>query len=207
MHRLFLREVSHFHINKVVKAYIIADTILWGAWNLFTPIFAIFVVRNINGGNIEAAASGYSVYLISRIIFELLSAHYLARRAERAKFQTTVIGLLCLSLSYIGFAFSQSIFDMFFYYIIAGFALGIATPAKSALFSIHLDKHREATEWGITDATAYICIAITTILGSIIAKHLGFRTLFLFASIVNLVATLPYLQFLPFGKKYIFTHH
>lgn len=206
MHHLF-NDLSHFHMNRIVRACILAETILWSSWNLFTPIFAIFVLTDIKNGNIEAAASGFSMYLICRIIFELLSAKYLINKPERMKFQITVIGMLCLSIAYIGFSFTTTIFEMFFFYLIAGVGLGIATPAKSVLFAMHLDKNREAAEWSIGDAVVNIFIAGTTIIGSIIAKQFGFSALFLLAGLLNLIGTLPYIQFLPFGKKYIFNRY
>ncbi|MBI2622736.1 MAG: hypothetical protein HYW64_01440 [Candidatus Levybacteria bacterium] len=53
------RNPSHFQINPVVKAFIVSETFLWSAWNFVTPIFAIFVVSNIEGGNVQIAASAF----------------------------------------------------------------------------------------------------------------------------------------------------
>lgn len=201
MQSSLIRKLSHLRVNPVVKAYVIADTLLWSAWNLTTPIFAIFVVTKVIGGNIETAATGYSVYLISRVIFELLSARYLAHKSDKKKFAITVTGMLCMSSAYIGFAYSQTVFEIFLFYAMAGMGLGIATPAKNVLFASHLDKNREATEWGVTDAIEFVCMAIATMIGGIVAHWLGFTTLFLLAAIVNLVGTLPYLRFMPRGKE------
>ncbi len=201
MQRLLVRELSNFRVNPVIKAYIIADTILWSSWNLFNPILAIFILSQVRGGSIETAASAYSTHLISRVIFELISARYLINTSEKKKFQIAIIGMLFLSIAYIGFALSTSVMDVILCYVISGFGIGIATPAKSALFATHLDKHREATEWGITDAVAFICIAAATTLGGIIAKVYGFPTLFLIASVLNVLGTLPYIQFLPLGRR------
>ena len=101
---------NHLRVSPIVKAYILADTLLWSAWSLTTPIFAIFVVTRISGGNIEVAATGYSIYLISRVIFELLSARYLSKKSDRAKFKITVTGMFCMSSAYMGFAFSHTVF-------------------------------------------------------------------------------------------------
>jgi len=37
--------------------FIVSETFLWSAWNFITPIFAIFVVRNIQNGTLQIAAS------------------------------------------------------------------------------------------------------------------------------------------------------
>lgn len=187
---------SHFKINSIVKAYIISDSLLWSAWNFVTPIFAIFVVNNINGGSIENASFGFSLYLISRVIFELLAGKLLINSgADKRKMRMAIAGMLCLSASYLGFAFTSEVLYMYLFYIIAGMGLGIASPAKNALFSIHLDKSKEAAEWGISDAVTFAGMAAASTIGGIIAKSFGFQALFILAFFINLLATLPYLFF------------
>ena len=56
-------------MNPLVKVFIASDIFLWSAWNFVMPIFAIFVISEIAGGNIEIAASAYSVFLITRVVF------------------------------------------------------------------------------------------------------------------------------------------
>lgn len=187
---------SHFRINPIVKSFIISETFLWSAWNFVTPIFAIFVVSSIKGGDVQIAASAFSVYLISRVFSELLSGRYLLQKAEREKFIITIVGMLFISLSYVGFAFSHTILFLFIFYTVAGIGLGIATPAKNSLFSTHLDRNKEPSEWGIYDAVTFIGMALATALGGFIAGQYGFQFLFFLASIVNLLGIFPYLLYI-----------
>lgn len=187
---------SHFQINPIVKSFIISETFLWSAWNFVTPIFAIFVVSNIQGGDVQIAASAFSVYLIARVFSELLSGRYLLKKTDRDKFVITIIGILFISLSYIGFAFSRTILFLFIFYAIAGIGLGIASPAKNSLFSTHLDKNKEPSEWGIYDAITFIGMALATALGGFIAGQYGFQFLFFLASIINLLGIFPYLLYI-----------
>ncbi len=190
------RNPSHFNLNPIVKSYIISDSFLWSAWNLITPIFAVFVVENIEGGNIQLAASGYSIYLLSRVVFEIITGPYLGKSTDRKKFATTILGMILMSASYIGFANASNVIHIFIFYAVAGAGLGIASPAKNSLFSMHLDKNKEATEWGISDAISFICMALATALGGFIAGELGFKILFYVAAVVNILGIIPYLQFL-----------
>lgn len=194
---LFLgRNPSHFQINPIVKAFIISETFLWSAWNFVTPIFAIFVVSNIEGGNVQIAASVFSVYLIARVFSELLSGRYLLGKSDREKFILTIVGMLLVSLAYVGFSFSRTIFFLFVFYVVAGIGLGIAAPAKNSLFSTHLDRNKEPSEWGIYDAITFIGMALATALGGFIAGQYGFQFLFLLASIVNFLGIFPYLLYI-----------
>ncbi len=169
---------SHFlRVDPIVKAYIISECFLWSSWNFITPIFAIFAIENIKGGTIEIAAASYSFYLISRVIAELISGRFFANQSDKRKILTTILGISLMSLSYIGFSTSKTILQLFAFYSLAGIGLGLASPAKNALFSIHLDKNREASEWSIADATSFISMALATTLGGFIAGAYGFKLL------------------------------
>lgn len=183
---------SNFQINPFVKAYIISELFLWSAWSFVAPIFAIFVVNEITGANVETAALAYSIYLISRVLFELISGKFLLKTGDRKKLLLAILGIYCLSIAYVGFWLSTSIIMLFTSYFILGIGLGIASPAKNAIFSIHLDKNKESTEWGISDASSFICMALATALGGFFAHQFGFRPLFLLAAIINLLSIIPY---------------
>lgn len=191
------RNPSHFlKVNPIVKAYIVSESFIWSAWNFTTPIFAVFATQNIRHGSVEIAASSFSTYLITRVIFELLSGKITSKYSDIKKMYVTIIGAGAISFAYLGFAFAVSIPELFLYYGLAGAGLGFMTPAKSSLFSVHLDKNKEASEWSIADATSFIAMAFATALGGFIAGTYGFKVLFLLASLVNLLAIPPYLIYM-----------
>lgn len=186
------RNPSHFRVNPIVKAFIISEAFLWSAYNFIIPIFAVFVLNSIRGGNVQIAASAYSFFLIVRVIFELIICKLLVKSNDLYKIITTIAGMLLLRLGYLGFAFSNSIIYLFVFFGIAGIGIGIASPAKNSLFSTHLDKNKETTEWGIYDAVTFIGMASTAALGGFIASAYGFNFLFILAAIVNFVGIVPY---------------
>lgn len=190
------RNPSHFTINPIVKTFIVSEAFLWSAWDFVMPIFGIFIVTNIAGANIQSAATGYSIYLINRVIFEIISGRILRGSSDRKKFIITIFGMACLSIAYVGFSFSQNLLAVFSFYGLLGFGLGVASPAKNSLFAIHLDKNKETTEWSLADAVSFICMALATALGGFIATQYGFSVLFLLASIINLLGMIPYILYL-----------
>ena len=186
---------SHFQMSPIVKSYIVGDSLLWSAWNLTTPIFAIFFINGIHNGNVQLAATGYSIYLVSRVVFELLTGPYLAKSTDRKKFIATCTGMVLISFAYLGFSVSTEIFQVFIFYALAGMGLGIASPAKNSLFSMHLDKNKESEEWSISDAISFVCMALATALGGLIAGQYGFKVLFYVAAIINMIGIIPYLPY------------
>jgi len=195
------RRPSHLQVDPIVKAFIISETILWSSWNAVMPIFAIFVANKIPGGNTEIAASSFSSYLVSRVIFELFSGRYLLKSSEFKKFVISIIGIIIVSLSYLGFAFTNNIFQIYLFYILIGVGVGIASPAKSCLFSCNLDKNKESIEWSVYDAIVFIGMALSATVGGFVATIYGFGFLFIIVSIMTFVSIFPYVLYIKNNKR------
>ncbi len=191
----------HTHVNPIVKAYIYSETFLWSGWYLVIPITALFATTSIVGGNIQFAATGFSVYLVTRVVFELISGQYLAKTTDKKKLIVAAIGVVLTSLGLFSFALSNTIVGFFISYAIGGMGMGIGTPAKNALFSIHMDKNLETAEWSIADGVTLIGMAMATALGGFVAAAYGFQVLFIGAGAVTLLGVLPYLLMLITHKK------
>ena len=100
-----------------------------------------------------------------------------------------------MSLGYVGFAVTKDVWELFLYYGVIGVGLGIASPAKNCLFSSHLDKDKEVTEWSIYDGFVFMGMAMSATIGGFIANKYGFAFLFYLVSIINLLSIIPYLLY------------
>ncbi len=189
------RKPSEFHMNGIVKAFIISEIFLWSSWNAIIPIFAIFAATKIPGGNTEIAAASFSCYLIVRVIFELISGRYLSTSKEIEKFIISIVGIILISVGYLGFAFTQSIVSLFFFYGVIGMGLGIASPAKNSLFSTHLDKNKEVAEWSMYDGFVFMGMAMAATIGGFVAHGYGFTFLFYLVATTNLLSIIPYILY------------
>lgn len=201
---------SNYQMNDLVKSFIASEVLIWSAWNSAMSIIAIFAATKLTGGNIEIAATALSVHLMVRVGVELFISKVLSHVDESKKFLIIISGIMLISLAFIGFAATNSTGYFFIFYALAGVGLGIATPLKNSLFSTHLDKDREASEWSIYDALVFMGMAASAAIGGVVAKNYGFQTLFLIAAAVNLMGIIPYylyaqkrLDKLIFGKKKI----
>lgn len=192
---------SHFQFNTVVKAFILSETLLWSGWNFVIPVFPIFAATRIPGGNIVLAATAYSTYLLMRLIFDVISSRYLLQANEMEKFLITILGIIMVSMAFLGFAFSFAISHLFIFYGIAGVGIGIGYPAKLSLFSTHLDKNKETLEWGLSDTAVIGGTALAASLGGFVATEYGFKTLFILASLISVLGTLPYILYLHKDKR------
>ena len=189
------RKPSDFHMNPIVKAFIVSEIFLWSSWNAIVPIFAIFAATKIPGGNTEIAASSFSCYLIVRVIFEMISGRYLAKSEEMQKFIISIAGIILISLGYIGFAMTKNVYSLFLFYGIIGMGLGVSSPAKNSLFSTHLDKNKEVAEWSMYDGFVLMGMAMSATIGGFVASSYGFTFLFYLVATTNLLSIIPYILY------------
>lgn len=190
--RLFIGSYSHFTINYFVKMYITAESLLWSAWSFINPVFGIFVIQKIPGAGIQDVAFAQSLYLVTRVICELISGRFLLKANDKRKLMTSIIGVVIVAVGFMGFVFTTSLPALYVFNFFTALGMGISTPAKNALFSLHLDKNKEATEYGISDSLTYLCMALATALGGFIVVGYGYSTLFIIASLVTLIGIIPY---------------
>ncbi|MCA9391901.1 MFS transporter [candidate division WWE3 bacterium] len=191
----FGHKPSKFQINPIVKSFIVSETFFWAGQNLMSPIFAIFVAQGLSDGSLEAAGTAVTVYMIARILAELISGKLLKDTKDSAKFWYSIIGVVVVGLGYVGMAFVSYVVWVYALQFMIGIGFGIASPAKYSLFSRHLDKGKESSEWSIYDAAIYAGMACTAMLGGFIANEYGFDLLLITSGIVIILGCIPYALF------------
>ncbi|HRN96266.1 MAG TPA: MFS transporter [Candidatus Levybacteria bacterium] len=186
-----------FILNPIVKRFIISETFVWSAMNFITPIFAVFAATQVTGGSISIAATGFSVYLVIRVVSELIIGELADNYSNRRRMRIIIIGTCLLTIGYIGFMFTTTVYQVYLFYAIKGIGMGIATPIKNMIFSTHLDKNRESSEWGMHDAAIFLGMALAAAVGGFIAEEYGFRIVFLIAAFINTLGIIPFVLMSP----------
>ncbi len=187
------RKPSHYQMNYIVRAFIISESFLWSGFNFISPLLSIFVVRHIQGGTLASAATAVSIYMISRVIFELTSGKIMEGRPDKIKIRATILGLLLVSFAFFSYHWASNLTWLFSIQILIGLGLGIASPPKYSLFSQHLDKNKSTNEWSIYDAVTFIGMSLAAALGGFLTQIYGFNILFKSASILVFLSTIPYI--------------
>ena len=140
-------------INKVVRTLIFADFFLGSAWGFLGPVFAIFVIARISTGHpLEAAKiAGFAslVYLITKSLLQIPISKYFDRKhGERDDYWFMVLGLFLTGLSPFGFLVSFLPWHLYACQILHALGMALFVPSWNAIFTRHIDKGKEAYQWG-----------------------------------------------------------
>lgn len=190
-------------MNKIIKTLILSDLVLIVGVNSYSPIFAIFVAQTIQGGDVKVAGLASSVYWIVSSILTVPIGHFLdKKKKEKTDLLFIVFGNLIAGAALFCYNFSKLPWHVYLIEGISGLGTAMNIPAYSAIFTRHIDKGRESSEWSLRSALTGIGVGLAGAAGGFLAEKFGFNFLFSAASIfVMLGAILPFLIIGQMGRK------
>jgi len=182
------------NVNKVIKILILSDLALITGFGFVSPIFAIFLTENIEGGTIQVVGFAAAIYWIVDALVVIPFGKYLDKNhGEKDDLLFIVVGNLLAALAVFGYIFSRLPWHIYFLEMLYAVGMGMNIPGYTAIFTRHIDKGREAFSWSVRSASLGVGSGVAGALGGIIAHNFGFNTLFIGVIIfVVLSAFLPF---------------
>ncbi len=180
------------NINKVVRVIVTADFFYNSAFAAFGPVFAIFVINNIQGGSARVAGLATAIFWITKSIFQLPIARFLDKTdGERDDFWAMFLGYLFSGLVPLFYIFATEPAHLYLIQMFYGLVMAWAVPAWYSIFTRHVDKWRISFEWSLESVFAVgIAAAVASALGGYVADIFGFKVLFLISGLMSIFASL-----------------
>ena len=180
---------NYLKVNQVIKYLILADLIFWSGWGLLSPIFGVFVIKNIEGGSLSVIGLASGIYWILKSLLRIPIGIFLdSRRGEEDDFWFLFFGLVLSSLVPFGYLMAKYPWHIYLLQSLQAFGMAMALSGWTAIFTRHIDQGKEATEWGLDATFVGLGIGISGILGGMIAQIFGFKTVFVLVGISGLLA-------------------
>lgn len=182
-------------INKVVRALIFADFFLASGWGFLGPVFAIFVVAKISIGDPTQAAqvAGFAsmVYWMTKSFLQIpISKYFDHKHGERDDYWFMVLGLFLTGLSPFGFLISFLPWHLYAFQIVHAIGMALFVPSWNAIFTRHIDKGKEAYEWGMDSSLFGFGAGIAAGLGGIMVGIFGFNVIFILVGSFSIFSSL-----------------
>lgn len=186
--RTIIRSIAHYKVNTIIKVLIASDFIVWSSYQLFAPIFAVFVTDNIYSGSLAVVGIASALYLVSKSIFEIFVGVYVDRtRSEKDDLYTAIFGTFLTAVVYFLYIIIGSVWELYGVQILLGIGSAIAYPGWYSIFTHHIDKGKEAFEWSLYDVLTGLGMAGSAALGGLLADRYGFDVLFAVVGITTII--------------------
>ncbi len=182
-------------INRVIRTLVTSDFLLISGFAVFGPIFAVFVTQEIEGGTLAIIGFTAAIFQIFKSSFQIPIANYLDKNhGEKDDFYSLMIGSFLISIVPFLYLFAAKPIHLYMVNAIYGLGAAFAIPPWNAIFTRHIDKMHESTDWAVESVSIGVGAASAAALGGIIAEKFGFQAVFLVAGIVAIAGAATLLK-------------
>ena len=174
-------------VDKVVGVLVLSDVLITGSFGLIAPLFAIFISQDIVGASLEVIAIFTAIYLLTKSLFQLVTTELIQKiKGEKDEFYFDFIGAFAASMVYLVFPLINAVPELYVAAFILGISAALTYPSWSALFNHHI---KDTKVWGMYYTVLDCVLALTAIIGAMIATALGFDYLFLIIGSLGVVGS------------------
>ena len=185
------RYFSIKEISPVIRFLTISDVLIISGFGLISPIFAVFVVDNIQGSSLEVVGIATTIYLLTKSLGQIPAAYLIDKiRGEKDDFWAMIIGSIVFSFIPVAYLFVNTPSDLYIIQFFYGLAVAFTFPSWLAIFTRHIDRNKEGAEWGVYQTLIDLGAAGTAATGGFLAAKFGFAPLFLIVAAISLIGSL-----------------
>ncbi len=175
-------------INKIIRVLVLGDIMFFSAFGLIGPIFAIFVTNQITGATVATVGFATTINLLTRALLQMPVARYIDRhKGEKDDFKFMIAGSTLVSIVPFIYLFISTPLHLYMAQAILGVGGALANPGWFAIFTRHIDKGKEGTEWTLENVSVGLAAAGTAAVGGVLAQNFGFQNLFLIVGVLSLL--------------------
>ncbi len=188
-------------MNTVVRFMIMSDVIWIGAWGFLGPIFSLFIVDYIQGGDAKVAGIAATIYLLTKSVFQIPFASIIDRiRGEKDDFWILFIGSILAATTPILYLFIHTPMQLYFVQFVYGLTVAATFPSFMAIISRHMDRDKECSEWGTYFTLTDFSSAIAASIGGVMAASSGFHSLIMIVVVISVVGNLFLIPIRPYMR-------
>jgi MFS family permease len=175
--------------NPVIRLLTYSDVVALGAMALLGPIFALFIVDRIEGGNAAVVGAAAAVALLTKSFLQVPAAMIIDRvRGERDDFFALLIGTVLIAAAPLLFLVIRTPIQLYAVEFLIGLGMAVSYPPYMAMFTRHIDRDKEGTQWGVRFTLIDLASAAAASLGGLLAVTAGFEAVIVTMSSLTLLA-------------------
>lgn len=177
-------------MNRTLRVVYLYNSFFMFAASLLGPLYAVFVATFDT--NVMTVSGSWAAFLLSSFLFTIV----IARVGDGLKRKRGLLlsGFLIRATVWGGYAFVGDVYSLIGLQIFLGLGEALGTPAFNAIVAEHLDRGKHIANFAQWKLYSDFSVAFGTIIGGIIVVAIGFRSLFVFMSVLALVSFLGVLR-------------
>jgi MFS family permease len=185
----------------VVRFLVLSDIVIQAAGSLLGPIFALFILDFIDGGSPAVAGIAATIFLITKSVAQMPVATFIDKiRGEKDDFALLFWGSIITALLPLLYLVISTPLELYAVQFLYGLLIALTFPSYMAVFTRHIDKHKEGTNWGVYFTLTDLSSAIAAAVGGVMAETIGYQWLIIIVAGVTLFGALLLYPIKPYLK-------
>lgn len=176
-------------LNRIIKYLVYSDLIFYTGWGLISPIFAVYILQSIAGGSVFVVGMAAAVHLVTRSLLRVPFGIQ-ADKSQKKAYWCMFWGLLIASFIPAGYILSENQWHIYLLQAVLGSSLAMSTAGWTGIFTKHMDKGRESTEWGVDAVAVGLGPGIAGALGGAAVTFFDFNSVFLAVGVIGVTGAL-----------------
>lgn len=174
-------------MNKKIKLLTLLDVFSLYGISLLAPIFSVFVIEKIDGGNLKVVGIALAINLLVANLFSLVAARYFDKtKGDADEYKYLLAGYIIISFLPVLYIWVNSVWQIYLIQFFSGLMAAISYPAWRGLYARSIDKGREAFEWSFNSSANGLMAASAALVSGFIADKFGFNYVFIIAPIIGI---------------------
>ena len=176
--------MREYLFNKALRVLLITNGLILISAAMLGPIYALFVER-VGGDLLDASIAGF-LFAISAGLMTFASGKF----SDKIRHSEIIIvlGYFLMGTGFFLYQFVDSITFLFSIQVLIGLGEAIYAPAFDRLYSMHLDKGKQGTEWGVWESMYYFTMAFGALIGGLIVTQFGFNAIFIIMAALSYIS-------------------
>ena len=171
------------------------------AAGLLGPIFALFIEGFIRGGNASVAGIAAGIYLFTKSVFQIPIANFIDKvRGEKDDFWLMFCFTILIALTPLLYLIINLPIQLYIVQFFLGLFTAFTFPTYMAIFTRHVDKNKEGTEWGVYFTLVDLISAMFAVIGGYVATAQGFPILIIAVVAISLLGAMLLFPIRPYIK-------
>jgi Major Facilitator Superfamily. len=184
-------KIFRLNMNLVTRILVLSDFFLFFSVGLLSPIYAVFVLDNVQGSSLQIIGFATAIFWLVRVASVIPLSRIMDKlKGERDEYYFMLFGTLLISTTPLGLIIASQPWHIYVIQALNGIAFSMIIPAWRVIFTKNLNRERVSYEWSLDDVGTGIATAIAAATGAWIAQVFGFDALFFFIFAVGMVSVL-----------------
>lgn len=187
-------------LNPILRTLILTDFFVLSGLGFTSPIFAIFIERNVAGGSIAAAGIAQTIYMVVKSVLQLFVGRFNDRdRGYLREYWTSLAGYAIIAIIPFCYIAVETITQLYVVQVLFGIGAALTYPGFMTIFTKFADRQREGMEWSTYSTVVFIGMAITAAIGGWMVEAYGFARVF---AVVGVFSVLGFAIYASLSQRY-----